>query len=135
MHINETAIRVRYCEVDRMGYLHHANYAIYYEEARTELIRKLGLTYREMEDRGVLLPVHELHIKYHRPVFYDDLVTIKTSLSKDPSVRLHFDYQMINQNGELVSEARTTLIFVDAASRKPMRMPSFFSELIRPYLS
>ena len=132
---NEIQIRVRYCEVDRMGYLHHGNYALYFEEGRTELIRKLGLTYREMEDRGILLPVRELYISYCKPVLYDDKITIKTSLTKKPSIRLEFEYQMLNSDGELLSEAGTTLVFVDAGSRKPIRIPDFFEKLIAPYFS
>jgi len=132
---NEIQIRVRYCEVDRMGYLHHGNYAIYFEEGRTELIRKLGLTYREMEDQGILLPVRELFIRYHKPALYDDKTTIKTSLIKSPSARLEFEYQMMNSAGELLSEAKTTLVFVDAESRKPIRVPDFFDKLIAPYFS
>ena len=130
---NEIRIRVRYGEVDRMGYLHHGNYALYFEEGRTELIRKLGLTYREMEDQGILLPVREFHIHYFKPALYDDEIIIRTSLSKYPSVRLDFDYKMLNSKGELLSEAKTTLVFVDAATRKPMRVPEFFEKLIAPY--
>jgi acyl-CoA thioester hydrolase len=133
MLTDEIRIRVRYAEVDRMGYLHHGNYAVYFEEARTELIRKLGLTYKQMEDMGILLPVRELHIKFFKPVIYDDLITIKTSIAGDPSVRLLFDYKMYGQHGDLMSEAKTTLIFVDAKTRKPIRMPGFFAELIAPF--
>lgn len=130
---NEIQIRVRYCEVDRMGYLHHGNYALYFEEGRTELIRKLGLTYREMEDKGILLPVRELYIRYFKPALYDDNVTIRTSLIKSPSAKLEFEYKMTNSPGELISEAKTTLVFVDAQLRKPMRVPEFFEKLIAPY--
>ena len=132
---NEIQIRVRYCEVDRMGYLHHGNYALYFEEGRTELIRKLGLTYREMEDQGILLPVRELFIRYYKPALYDDKITIKTSLVKTPSIRLDFEYKMLNSKEELLSEARTTLVFVDASSRRPMRTPDFFEKLIAPYFT
>lgn len=132
---NKIRIRVRYGEVDRMGYLHHGNYALYFEEGRTELIRKLGLTYREMEDQGILLPVREFHIHYYKPALYDDEITIRTSLIKYPSVRLEFDYQMINSQGEVLSEAKTTLVFVDAETRKPMRVPEFFEKLIHPFFT
>jgi acyl-CoA thioester hydrolase len=132
---NEIRIRVRYGEVDRMGYLHHGNYALFFEEARTELIRKLGLTYREMEDQGILLPVRELHIHYYKPAFYDDEIIIRTSLIKYTSVRLDFDYKMLNSKDELLSEAKTTLVFVDATSRKPTRIPEFFEKLIAPFFS
>jgi acyl-CoA thioester hydrolase len=129
----ETRIRVRYGEVDRMGYLHHGNYPLYFEVGRTELIRQLGLTYREMEDRGVLLPLRDISIRYHMPAQYDDEVIIRTSLLKKPSIRMEFEYQMLSSAGELLSEATTTLVFVDAATRKPMRVPAFFEKLIASY--
>ena len=133
MLISEIKIRVRYGEVDRMGYLHHGNYPLYLEEGRTELIRKLGLSYRDLEDKGFLLPVREMHIKYFQPVLYDDEVVIKTSLAKYPSLKMFFDYIMLNEQGDLHCEAKTTLVFVDAASRKPVLTPKFFEDLIRPY--
>jgi acyl-CoA thioester hydrolase len=131
----ETRIRVRYGEVDRMGYLHHGNYPLYFEVGRTDLIRQLGLSYREMEDRGVLLPVRDISIRYYNPAFYDDEVLIKTSLVKKPSTRLEFEYQMLNTAGELIAEAKTTLVFVNAENRKPMRVPDFFEKLFAPYFT
>jgi acyl-CoA thioester hydrolase len=126
----ETRIRVRYGEVDRMGYLHHGNYPLYFEVGRTELIRQFGLTYRELEDRGVLLPLRDISIRYHQPALYDDEVIIRTSLINRPSIRMEFEYQMLNTSGELLSEAKTTLVFVNAETRKPMRVPAFFKEII-----
>lgn len=130
MLTSEVEIRVRYGEVDRMGYLHHGNYALYLEIGRTELIRRLGLSYRDMEDQGILLPVRDLTINYKQPALYDDLVTVKTSLLKRPTVKVIFDYTMHNQNGELLCDARTTLVFVDATTRKPIKTPDFFNELM-----
>lgn len=135
MLTSETKIRVRYGEVDRMGYLHHGNYPLYLEVGRTDLIRILGLTYKEIEDRGILLPVRDLQIKYLQPVLYDDEVIIKTSLSKTPSVKLIFDYIMSNSDGIIHCEAKTTLVFVDATTRKPIRAPQFFEELIAPFFN
>jgi acyl-CoA thioester hydrolase len=129
----ETRIRVRYGEVDRMGYLHHGNYPLYFEVGRTELIRQLGLSYLQMEDQGVLLPVRNLSIQYHNPALYDDEVIIKTSIVKRPSIRLEFEYQMLNAEGKLLAEAATTLVFVNAEDRKPMRVPDFFEKLIEPF--
>ena len=88
-----------------------------------------------MEDQGILLPVRELFIRYYKPALYDDKITIKTSLVKTPSIRLDFEYKMLNSKGELLSEARTTLVFVDASSRRPMRTPDFFEKLIAPYFT
>lgn len=129
----DTLIRVRYGEVDRMGYLHHGNYPLYFEVGRTELIRQFGLSYREMEDRGILLPVRNISIRYHNPALYDDEVIIHTSIQKRPSTRLEFEYQMLDSAGILLAEAETTLVFVSAESRKPIRIPDFFEKLIEPF--
>ncbi len=128
-------IRVRYGEVDRMGYLHHGNYPLYFEEGRTELLRQFGMSYRDMEDRGVLLPVRELSIHYHQPAFYDDLVSVTTVLSRKPTAKISFDYTLHNSEGVLLCEAKATLVFVDATTRKPIRTPRFFEDLIAPYFS
>ena len=133
MLTSEVEIRVRYGEVDRMGYLHHGNYALYLEIGRTELIREIGLSYRDMEDQGVLLPVRNLAINYKQAALYDDVVMVRTTLSKRPAVKVIFDYTMHNQQGDLLCDARTTLVFVDAASRKPMRAPAFFNKLMDAY--
>jgi len=130
---NETRIRVRYGETDRMGYLHHGSYPLYFEVGRTELLRQLGLSYKEMEDDGILLPVREMKIKYFLPALYDDEVIIKTYLKKFPAVKLDFEYEIYNQNDELLCKAETSLVFVSAVTRKPVRMPIYFGELIKPY--
>ena len=87
-------------------------------------------SYRDMEDQGILLPVRDLTINYKQPALYDDLVTVKTSLFKRPTVKVIFDYTMHNQKGELLCDARTTLVFVDATTRKPIKTPDFFNELM-----
>lgn len=133
MLYNETKIRVRYGETDRMGYLHHGTYALYFEEGRTELLRQLGLSYKQMEDDGVLLPLNSMNIKYYLPAYYDDELIIKTYLRKLPAVRLEFEYEIYNQKEELLCEASTTLVFVSAITRKPMRMPDYFYQIIKPY--
>lgn len=126
---------MRYGEVDRMGYLHHGNYPLYFEEGRTELIRSVGLTYKEIEDRGILLPVRDMSIRYFLPAKYDDLLTVKTTLIKKPLVKLEFEYEVNNQAGDLLCDARTTLAIVSAASRKPTRIPAFFDELMIPHFA
>lgn len=132
---SEIKIRVRYGEVDRMGYLHHGNYPLYLEEGRTELIRQLGLTYKAMEDQGILLPVRELSIHYKQAALYDDEVTVRTILTDKPTAKLTFSYTMHNQKGDILCEAQTTLVFVDAKTRRPIRAPEFFDKLISPYFS
>jgi acyl-CoA thioester hydrolase len=116
-----------------MGYLHHGNYPLYFEEGRTELIRAIGLTYREIEDRGILLPVRDMNIRYFLPAKYDDILTIKTTLKKKPLVKLEFEYTVSNESGELLCEAQTTLAIVSAMDRKPTRIPAFFAELMAPH--
>jgi acyl-CoA thioester hydrolase len=130
---NETRIRVRYGETDRMGYLHHGAYALYFEAGRTELLRQLGLTYRQMEDDGILLPVREMKIEYFQPVLYDDEVIVKSTLIKEPSARLVFEYEINDLNNILICKAETTLVFVDASTRRAMRAPDFFMELVGKY--
>jgi acyl-CoA thioester hydrolase len=133
MLYNETKIRVRYGETDRMGYMHHGSYALYFETGRTELLRQLGLTYKQMEDDGIILPLSTMNVKYLLPAFYDEELLVKTYLHKLPTVRLEFDYEIYNQKMELLCEASTTLVFVSAITRKPMRMPDYFYQIIKPY--
>lgn len=129
MNSCDIQVRVRYCDVDRMGYMHHGNYAAYFEMGRTELLRLQGLSYREMEDRGIILPVRTMNVQYTRPAFYDELITIRTILEEMEGVRLLFRYSVLNENNETLCEATTTLVFADAKTGKPRRAPDFFIEL------
>ena len=131
MIIHETKIRVRYGETDQMGYVYHGNYAQYYEIGRTELMRSFGLSYDELEKSGILLPVISLNAKFIKPGRYDDLLTIKTTVKEMPTVKIHFNYDVINEKDEIISSGETTLVFVDAKTRKPMRAPKDFLERIR----
>ncbi len=130
---SEIKIRVRYGEVDRMGYLHHGNYALYFEEGRTELLRGFGLSYRTMEDEGILLPVREMNIRYLKPVLYDEEVILVTTLTQIPSAKLEFEYIMKNVSGDVLSKAKTTLVFSDAKTKKVIRTPGYFLDLVSPY--
>lgn len=120
---NEISFRVRYAEVDRMGYVHHGNYAAYFEMGRTELMRKYGLVYRDLEDAGILLPLIEFKIKYFVPALYDEELLLLTKLQEPTGVRLIFDYLLYNSKKELVAEGSTPLVFVDSHTRKPIRPP------------
>jgi acyl-CoA thioester hydrolase len=123
MYSYETIIRVRYNETDRMGYLHHSVYASYFEIARTEMMRNLGISYKEMEDSGILLPVYALNISFRQPAFYDDNLTVKSMLTMLPVVKLIIEYEVINQNRQLICTATSTNVFISASSRKPIRAP------------
>ncbi len=133
MFISETTIRVRYGETDRMGYSYYGNYAEYYEVGRVEALRELGWSYKEMEDDGILLPVYTFSIKYLKPAFYDDLLVIKTSIKELQGTRLCFEYEMYNSKGEKINEGETTLIFVDAKTKKPCGAPDAFLKLMKNY--
>ncbi len=133
MYISETKLRVRYGETDQMGYVYYGNYPLYYEVARTEMIRKLGWPYKKIEENGVMLPVLSLNVKYIKPAFYDDELTIKTIVRKLPSARIEFEYEVYNENNELINKGDTSLVFVDMKTMKPTGAPQGFLDDIRKY--
>ncbi|MEY4289045.1 MAG: putative acyl-CoA thioesterase YneP [Bacteroidota bacterium] len=120
-----TKIRVRYSETDKMGFCYYGNYAAYFEVARVEALRELGIVYKKLEDNGILLPVTELNIRYKQAAKYDDVLEIKTTISKLQGTRIAFRYETWNEEGALLNEADTTLVFMDATTRKPMAIPTF----------
>ena len=133
MFSHETPVRVRYGETDRMGYAYYGDYAEYFEVGRVEALRSLGFPYRQLEDEGILLPVLELHVRYHRPARYDDRITVRTTIDAMPSARILFRYALFNEAGELLTEAETTLVFVDAESMRPRRAPQPLLDVLAPY--
>ena len=133
MLIHETKIRVRYAETDKMGYAYYGIYPQYFEVGRTELIRQYGLSYKSMEDEGIMLPVLDLNINYLKPAFYDDLLTVKTTVTKKPLVRIEFEYEVFNQNQELLTQGHTTLVFIDSKTRKPRKAPKYFLDKIEEF--
>jgi acyl-CoA thioester hydrolase len=135
MLISETQIRVRYGETDKMGYVYYGNYPLYYEVGRTEMIRKMGWSYRKMEEEGIMLPVLSLNSKYIKPAFYDDVLTVKTTMKKIPEVRIHFEYEVFNEKGETINVGDTTLVFVNAKTMKPMEAPPDFLEDLKKYFA
>ena len=133
MYISETKLRVRYGETDQMGYVYYGNYPLYYEVARTEMIRKLGWPYKKIEENGIMLPVLSLNVKYIKPAFYDDELTIKTIIRKLPSARIEFEYEVYNENNELINKGETSLVFVDMKTMKPTVAPKGFLDDIKKY--
>ena len=129
----EIQIRVRYGETDRMGFVYYGNYATYFEVARVEALRTLGVSYRDMEDGGVCLPVLDYKIRYLKPAFYDDQLTIKTTIKEMPGVRIKFDYETYNQEGTLLNLAETTLVFVNTQTMKPCTAPDFVIAKMQSY--
>ena len=135
MFKSQTTLRVRYAETDRMGYVYYGNYAGYYEVGRVESLRALGMSYREMEDSGIMLPVLNYSIKYYKPSFYDDLLTIETIIPEIPNTRIKFLYKMFNTQGVLLNEGETTLVFVNIKSGRPTQAPSDFIEKLKPFFT
>jgi acyl-CoA thioester hydrolase len=119
----EIAIRVRYAETDRMGLLHHANYLVYFEQGRTELLRELGLSYRDLEDRGYLLVLTKAEVHYRRPARYDDLLTLRTTVVRTTMVRIDHKYELFC-DGLLLADGTSTLACVDRQGR-PQALPEF----------
>ena len=133
MITNITTSRIRYGETDRMGYAYYGNYLLYYEIGRTELIRQLGLTYKQLEDSGVLLPVHSVSLRYLAPALYDDLISIKTMVKEIPAASITFEHEIFSGDGKLINTGNVKLVFVDASTRRPIRAPESFLERIQPY--
>jgi acyl-CoA thioester hydrolase len=133
MFSQEIQLRVRYADTDQMGYAYYGNYAMYYEVARTEVFRNLGLPYKETEAQGLLMPVLENHSYYHAPAYYDDLLTVKVMIKELPKVKIRFDYEFYNQHQELIHTGNTLLVFLNNITRKPCRVPAPFLEKIAPY--
>lgn len=135
MYDHEHTIRVRYGETDQMGYVYYGDYAEYLEVGRVEALRSLGFPYRRLEEEGMMLPVHDLHITYHKAARYDDLLTVRTMITKLPSVRMVFTYEIRNEQGELLCEAATTLVFVDRGNMRPRRGPEELVNILAPYFA
>ena len=125
------SIRVRYGETDPMKYVYYGNYAEYFEVARVELFRTLGISYDEIEKRGIFLPVSEYKIKYLKPGLYDQLLEIHTYIKKIPAVKIEFEYEIYNEDKVKITEASTTLFFLDAETNKIVRCPDFLLDLIK----
>jgi len=123
MHTHETELRVRYGETDQMGYCYYGNYAEYYEVGRVEALRDLGLSYRSLEESGVMLPVLEFKIKYFKPALYDDLLKLKTTIAEISGARFRFVYEMYNESGQKLNEGETTLVFINKNTNKPCPPP------------
>jgi acyl-CoA thioester hydrolase len=133
MYQFETNIRVRYAETDQMGFVYYGNYATYYEVTRVEALRSLGISYKILEENGVLMPVLENWSKYIRPAKYDDLLTIKLFLKEMPTMRITFEYEVFNEDKKLINLGSTTLVFLEKSSGKPIQVPGVVQDVLKPY--
>ena len=127
---NETKIRVRYGETDQMGYVYYGNYAQFFEVGRVEWLRSMGVSYKSLEESGIMLPVTELRINYAKPARYDDELTVITTLKKKPLVKIEFDFEIRNQNQELITTGYTGLVFIDMKRNRPVKGPDSLLEQI-----
>jgi acyl-CoA thioester hydrolase len=130
---SETIIRVRYGETDRMGFAYYGVYAQYYEVGRVEALRKLGFSYKEMEDRGILLPVSEFKINYVKPAFYDDEIKVVCTIKEIPTVRFNFYYECFNMRNELLNTGTVILVFMDKEKNKACAPPEWFMTEMRKH--
>src|SRR5947209_16143163 len=126
MLTGEIQVRVRYAETDRMGLLHHANYLVYFEQARTELLRASGRTYKDVEDAGFFLVLFKVEVKYRQPARYDDLLTVRTTVTRASPVRIEHRYE-VSRDGQLLAEGTSTLACVDRDG-KLQTMPEWLYE-------
>ena len=120
----EVKLRVRYSETDRMGYCYYGNYAQFFEVGRVEAMRSRGVTYKALEDEGIALPVKSYEVEYKRPAYYDDELRVVTHITECTGTRLEFDYEVYNEANDLLCTAKTTLVFVDMKSGRPIKAPS-----------
>ena len=130
MAYSKISFRVRYGETDQMGIVYHGKYADYLEIGRTEWLRGLGITYKGMEEEGIILPVIHLQIDYKKSAKYDDLLTVETKLAKPPLVKIAFDYKVYNESRELLVTAHTVLAFMDQRTNKPIKCPEYILDTL-----
>lgn len=134
MFTSKTTIRVRYAETDQMNVVYHGNYAQYFEVARAEAIRDMGITYKDMEAMGIVMPIVELHTKFLRPAVYDDLLTIQTQLRELPTDhRIEFHHEVYNESGKLLTIGRIVLYFLNAKTMARAAMPAELANHLEPY--
>jgi acyl-CoA thioester hydrolase len=133
MYQSETSVRVRYGETDQMAYVYYGVYAMYYEVARVESLRKLGVTYKELEASGVMMPVLENHSKFLSAARYDELLRIVTTLREKPTVRIKFEYEIFNEESKLIHQGETLLAFVDTKTGRPCRPPELMMNVLAPF--
>jgi len=125
MKSHEIKLRVRYGETDQMGIDYHGNYPQYLEVGRIEWLRQLGVSYRKMEEDGIMLPVIYLSLNYKKSARYDDVIYVKTQLAKIPTASIEFDYEILNENHEIITVAKVILAFIDMKTNKPTRCPQY----------
>lgn len=130
---HETKIRVRYGETDQMGYCYYGNYATYFEVGRVEAMRSIGMSYKAIEESGKMLPVISYNVDFLSPAHYDDLLTVKTTITKIEGAKLYFSYEIYNELTVKLCKAETILVFINAQSKKPTQAPKELLRILQDY--
>lgn len=134
MYRHQTQIRVRYGETDQMGYLYYGYYAQYYEVGRVEMLRSLGLSYRDMEkNEGILMPVVSLNMRFVRPAYYDEMLTVQTVLRKLPDQFITFHVEIFNEREKLINGGSVKLCFFDASTKTSITAPAYLLKTLQPF--
>jgi acyl-CoA thioester hydrolase len=131
----ETNYRVLYADIDQMGYMYYGQYAKLFEIGRVEALRSLGLSYKEVEDEGIWMPVYELNSRYIEPAKYDDLLTIKTTIKELPKVRIVFFTDIYSSEGILLHSAKVTLVFIRSSDKKLQLCPKIMTNKLLPFFN
>ena len=135
MFTHTTKIRVRYGETDQMGYVYYGNYAEFYEVGRVDMLRSLGLTYKWMEETGIMMPVIEMKCRYLKPALYDEEISIKVTMAKMPGVKIHFVYELFNEKQELIHVGETLLAFINMKTGRPSLPQQEFLDRLKPFFA
>lgn len=135
MFSHSTKIRVRYADTDQMGYMYYGNYAEFYEVGRVEMLRSLGMTYKSMEDSGIIMPVTDLKCKYIKPALYDEEITVIVTIETMPSLRIIFRYELYNEKEELINLGETTLVFINKEKNRPCMPSDDFLKRLKVYFN
>ncbi len=129
----EIQFKTRYAETDQMGYIHHSIYAQYFEMGRIEFMNSIGISYKQMEKEGVILPVYNLSTKYHIPLTFDERIRLKTYIKYIKGVRLAFGYEIFNEKDEKTTEGEVVLVFA-GSDGKPIRPPKKYLDILKQYV-
>ena len=130
MNEHQINVRVRYSETDQMSVVYHGNYVPYFEMGRVEWLRNKGISYKSLEESGIALPIVSMTINYKKPARYDDLLTVITKFKSQSSVKIEFDCEIRNENGELLTTAHFLLVFVDINLGKPISPPKYILDIL-----
>ena len=133
MITHDTQIRVLYRDTDKMGVVYHANYIVFYEAARNEMFRAIGLPYTLLEKMNIVMPIVEVESKYKAPAYYDDLLTVRSTIKELPAARAVVEYEVFNEAGTLLNTGRTVLGYVNTERMRPCRAPKEFLDELEKY--